>query len=95
MGKGRVLYRLPDPRRGQRDIDVTDAQRRQRVHVGFRHRVGRISGVEYWVEPHDLSRSTDEAYLGALDRAGLSVWHDPEGLEGRGLFVGLKPPDQR
>lgn len=66
-----------------------------RVHFEFHHLIGRSAGVEYLVEPHDVSLFTDNEYLGAFDRAGLSSWHDPEGLEGRGLFVGLKSPDQR
>ena len=49
-------------------------------------------GVEYFHERHELGLFTSEEYTAAFTAAGLEVTHDPEGLIGRGLYIGLKPP---
>jgi ubiquinone/menaquinone biosynthesis C-methylase UbiE len=51
------------------------------------------AGVEYFVERHELFLFRRAEYLGALDAAGLVVAYDPQGLTGRGLYIGLKPED--
>jgi hypothetical protein len=62
-----------------------------RVRFEFHYLIGRPAGIEYLLEPHDLSLFTDDEYGVAFERAGLAVQHDPEGLEGRSLFVGVSP----
>ena len=57
----------------------------------FHYTVGTHQGVEYFTERHDLGLFTREEYLEAFRKAGLEVIHDPEGLDGRGLYIGLKP----
>ena len=52
--------------------------------------VGTPDGVEHFTERHELGLFTDEQHCQAFERAGLSVTHDPEGLMGRGLFIGTK-----
>ena len=52
--------------------------------------VGRPDGVEHFVERHELALYSREQYLDAFRRAELDVEHDPEGLIGRGLYVGVK-----
>jgi SAM-dependent methyltransferase len=61
---------------------------RLRMH----HLVGRRGkGVEHFVEDADVAMYTVDEYLDAFRAAGLDVTHDPEGLIGRGLFIGTKP----
>ena len=57
----------------------------------FHYLVGTPDGVDQFTEDHVVGMFTHEQYLAALGEAGLEVEHDPEGLMGRGLYVGTKP----
>jgi SAM-dependent methyltransferase len=63
--------------------------------LDFHFLVATASGVEYFTERHDLALFTHEEYLDAFRLAGLEVHHDPDGLMGRGLYIGLRPGDAR
>jgi ubiquinone/menaquinone biosynthesis C-methylase UbiE len=56
----------------------------------FHYMVATSQGVEYFTERHELGLFAHEEYLGAFQEAGLEVSHDPEGLDGRGLYIGIK-----
>jgi SAM-dependent methyltransferase len=56
----------------------------------FHYTVGTPQGIEYFTERHELGLFTHEEYLEAFHKAKLEVIHDPEGLDGRGLYIGLK-----
>lgn len=56
----------------------------------FHYLVATSEGVEYFTERHELGLFTQEEYREAFYKAGLEVSHDPEGLDGRGLYIGLK-----
>ena len=58
--------------------------------LNFHYMVGTPQGIETFKERHELGLFTHEEYLGAFRNAGLEVSHDPEGLDGRGLYIGLK-----
>jgi SAM-dependent methyltransferase len=58
------------------------------VKIEFHYLVGRPTGVERFEEVHEVGLFTHEQYLAAITRAGLQAEHDPEGLSGRGLYVG-------
>jgi ubiquinone/menaquinone biosynthesis C-methylase UbiE len=61
--------------------------------VDFHYLLGKAEGVEYFTERHELGLFTHDEYLDSFLRVGLEVSHDPEGLMGRGLYIGVKPGD--
>ena len=54
--------------------------------------IGTAGGIEEIAETHELGLFTQAQTRDAFDRAGLDVEHDPEGLMGRGLYIGVKRP---
>ena len=60
--------------------------------LDFHYLVARAEGVEHWEELHRLGLFTVEEMTEALTLAGLeSVRFEPEGLIGRGLYLGTRP----
>jgi hypothetical protein len=59
--------------------------------IEFQYLIGTPKGIEHSVEIHELGLFTHREYLDAFKSAGLNVTHDPEGLDGRGLYIGVKP----
>ena len=56
----------------------------------FHYTIGTSQGIEYFTERHELGLFTHEEYLEAFRKARLEVTHDLEGVDGRGLYIGLK-----
>ena len=53
--------------------------------------VGTPNGTKHFVERHELGLFTIEEMQAAFGDAGLEVEYNPEGLTGRGLYVGCQP----
>jgi ubiquinone/menaquinone biosynthesis C-methylase UbiE len=60
-------------------------------YLDFHYLVATPRGVEVFCETHLLGLFTDEEYQQAFRTAGFEVFHDPEGLDGRGLYIGVRP----
>jgi SAM-dependent methyltransferase len=60
------------------------------VVLEMHHLVGTPAEVTHFVERHELGMFTDEQYADAFRAAGLEVERDPEGLMGRGLYLGTR-----
>ena len=58
--------------------------------LDFHYLVATSEGVKYFSESHELGLFTHVEYLRAFKNAGLKVIHDKKGLDGRGLYIGLK-----
>ncbi len=58
----------------------------------FHYLIGKLGGVDYLVERHELGLFSPAEYRGAFESAGLETTHDARGLIGRGLWIGVKPP---
>jgi SAM-dependent methyltransferase len=52
--------------------------------------LGTPDGVEEWREWHELCLFTVEEMRSALAATGLQLEHDPDGLMGRGLWIGTR-----
>jgi ubiquinone/menaquinone biosynthesis C-methylase UbiE len=52
--------------------------------------VGTPQGITRFSERHELGLFTHEEYAGAFHGAGLEVHYDPEGLWGRGMYLGIR-----
>jgi ubiquinone/menaquinone biosynthesis C-methylase UbiE len=67
-------------------------QKRRVSRLEFQYLIGTSKGIEHEVEIHELGLFTHTEYLSAFEAAGLTVQYDPEGVSGRGLYIGVKPP---
>lgn len=69
---------------------ATVARRDGRLSImDFHYLVATPDGVEAFQERHEAGLFTDVEYRSAFAKVGLEVEHDPEGLIGRGLYIGL------
>ena len=70
-------------------MHVSKARRRVAI-LDFRYLVATPNGVDHFSERHQLGLFTRDDYETAFADAGLDVEHDPEGLTGRGLYIGTR-----
>jgi ubiquinone/menaquinone biosynthesis C-methylase UbiE len=63
----------------------------KRSILDFQYLIGTSKGIEHISELHEFGLFTHEEYIAAFTKAGLQVIHDPEGVDGRGLYIGQKP----
>lgn len=59
--------------------------------LDFHYLIGTPDGVEHATEQHALGLFSDEDYRAALRGAGLETHFDTPGLDGRGVYIGVKP----
>lgn len=59
----------------------------------FHYMVATPEAISHFVEHHELGLFTDDEYQTAFRNAGLTVIYEPDGLTGRGLYIGTKPPE--
>jgi SAM-dependent methyltransferase len=52
------------------------------------HLIGTPEGTEHVVEHHEMGLFEKEEMISAMEEAGLAVEYDPDGLTGRGLYIG-------
>jgi SAM-dependent methyltransferase len=64
------------------------AQKGKISTIEFQYLIGTPKGIEHSVEIHELGLFTHKEYIDAFKAARLNVVRDPEGLDGRGLYIG-------
>jgi SAM-dependent methyltransferase len=60
--------------------------------LDFHYLAATPDGVEQFTEHHELGLFTAEQYVAAFTEAGLAVSRDEEWLDGRGMYIGERPP---
>jgi ubiquinone/menaquinone biosynthesis C-methylase UbiE len=82
------------------EVDKPDLKVIRMAHAGkrgkvslleFQYLIGTSRGIEHISEHHEFGLFSQEEYMTAFTRVGLSVTYDPEGLFGRGLYIGTRP----
>jgi SAM-dependent methyltransferase len=61
-----------------------------RTFLDMQYLIGTDAGIEHICEDHEMALYDEQDYRDAFDAAGCSVDVDPEGLIGRGLYVGVR-----
>ncbi|HVN54976.1 MAG TPA: class I SAM-dependent methyltransferase [Anaerolineaceae bacterium] len=59
-------------------------------YFDFHYLIGTPGGTEHYVERHELGLFEEAEMRQALESAGLVATHDPTGISGRGLWIGIK-----
>jgi hypothetical protein len=57
----------------------------------FQYLFGTAKGIEHSTEIHKLGLFSDRDYINAFRSAGLKAIRDAKGLDGRGLYIGVRP----
>jgi SAM-dependent methyltransferase len=68
-------------------MDVPRVEGRLSV-IDFCYLVATPEGIDDFTERHEVALFTHEEYLAAFHKANLHMEHEPEGLMGRGLYIG-------
>jgi ubiquinone/menaquinone biosynthesis C-methylase UbiE len=63
--------------------------------VEFHYLIGTPEGISSTTESLRLGLFTHEQYLEAFAACGLQVDYDEKGLNNRGMYIGLKEPDEK
>ncbi len=71
------------------------SQRNSISILEFQYLIGTPKGIERDTEFLELGLFTKKEYLDAFRSAGLKVAHDSDGVDGRGLYVGIKSLDKK
>lgn len=71
-------------------MDVSQVEGRLSI-LDFHYLVAEQGEVRHFQERHEIGLFTHEEYFSAFEAAGLETTHDPEGVDGRGLYIGVKP----
>jgi ubiquinone/menaquinone biosynthesis C-methylase UbiE len=75
-------------------VRMSHSSQRGKVSIiEFQYLFGTSKGIKRDTEILELGLFTKQEYLDAFRSAGLNVIHDLKGLDGRGLYIGLKPLD--
>jgi hypothetical protein len=73
-------------------VRMSHSSKKGRISIlDFQYLIGTSEGLQHITELHEFGLFTHEEYMDAFRKAGLNVSHEPEGVDGRGLYIGVKP----
>lgn len=82
-----VFVDQPDLKISRMDVSKVDG----RLSIlDFHYLVAEHGEIRHFQERHEIGLFTHEEYRSAFEAAGLEAEHDPEGVDGRGLYIGVK-----
>jgi len=77
-------------------IRMSHSSRRGNLSIlEFQYLIGTPHGIEHDTEFLELGLFTKQEYLDAFHSTGLKTIHNSKGVDGRGLYIGLKPLDKK
>ena len=59
--------------------------------LDFQYLIATPEGVNHFTEHHELGLFTHEDYLAAFAGCGMKAMYNEQGLDGRGLYIGINP----
>jgi SAM-dependent methyltransferase len=59
--------------------------------LDFEYLIATPEGTQHFKERHELCLFTHEEYLSAFADCGMKTIYDEQGLDGRGLYIGINP----
>jgi len=57
----------------------------------FQYLIATPEGVNHFTEHHELGLFTHDDYLAAFAECGMKTMYNEQGLDGRGLYIGINP----
>jgi ubiquinone/menaquinone biosynthesis C-methylase UbiE len=86
------IYTVTVNKPGLKIVRMSRSSQRGKISIiEFQYLIGTPKGITRGSETLWLGLFRQNDYLEAFHRAGLKVKHDPKGLDGRGLYIGVKP----
>jgi ubiquinone/menaquinone biosynthesis C-methylase UbiE len=73
---------------------ISEVENRTSV-LKIHYLVGTPQGIQCFDERHEMGLFTHEEYIEAFRRSSLEVHYDPEGLFGRGMYLGTSPQPRK
>jgi SAM-dependent methyltransferase len=78
---------------GHKIVRLSRSARQRKIsRIEFEYLIATPRRIQHFTEVHELGLFTKQEYLDAFRLAGLKVTYDPQGLDGRGLYIGTKKP---
>lgn len=59
--------------------------------LDFHYLVATPEGIKHFTEHHELGLFTHKEYLATFEECGMKTIYDEQGLNGRGLYIGVNP----
>lgn len=86
------IYTVTVNKPGLKIVRMSRSSQKGKISIiEFQYLIGTSKSISRGSETLELGLFTKEEYREAFHRAGLKVKHDPKGLDGRGLYIGVKP----